>query len=127
MPTNIKSLIARIQAALTPDLLSKTYQSCANDHPVAGHCYIAAEALFHALGGKAAGLTAQVAKDPTGGTHWWLKDAKGARWDPTQEQYTDFGLEPPYAEGRNVGFLTRKPSRRARLILSRAGIPCATA
>lgn len=115
----------RIQAALSPDLLSKTYRSCANDHPVAGHCYAAAEALFHALGGKAAGLTARVARDPDGGTHWWLSAANGDVLDPTREQYTALGKQPPYEAGRNVGFLTREPSRRARVILQRAGLAVA--
>lgn len=122
MPSTTRALIARIQAVLTPDLLSKTYRYRETQHPVAGHCYIAAEALYHHLGGKAAGLTPQVARDPDGGTHWWLLDKSGKVIDPTKEQYTECGKQPPYEAGRGAGFLTRQPSRRARLILQRAGL-----
>ena len=124
MPTapRARRLIQRIQRALSPDLLSAKYVDCALEHPVAGHCYAAAEALFHAMGGKAAGLTAMVARDADGGTHWWLVDSAHRVLDPTAEQFTAFGKEPPYAQGRRVGFLTRTPSRRARAILERAAL-----
>ena len=120
-----QQILRRIQRALSPDLLSKTYADEAKNHPVAGHCYIAAEALYHALGGKSAGLTAQVARDPSGGTHWWLIDNRGRILDPTKEQYTAFAVTPPYAVGRGAGFLTRQPSRRARIVLERAGLAAA--
>ena len=122
MTSSTRALITRIQAALSPDLLSKTYRNCEGQHSVAGHCYIASEALYHYLGGKAAGLTPQVARDPEGGTHWWLLDNKGQILDPTREQYTECGKEPPYAQGRGAGFLTLKPSRRAQTIMHRAGL-----
>jgi hypothetical protein len=125
--TRIESTIRRIQRALSPDLLSKQYRYIKDTphHPVAGHCYIAAEALYHALGGRKAGLMPQVARDPEGGTHWWLIDAKGRILDPTREQYTCESKEPPYAAGRGVGFLTTQPSRRARVILERARLAVA--
>ena len=72
-----KVLIRKIQRALSSDLLSRAYREKSGVHPQAGHCYVAAEALYHALGGKKTGLTAQVARDPQGGTHWWLRDARG--------------------------------------------------
>jgi len=118
----IRQTIRKIQKALSPDLLSKAYENESANHPVAGHCYIAAEALFHVLGGKRAGLIAYVARDPEGGTHWWVQDAKGKILDPTKEQYTAFGKEPPYHVGRGAGFLTKRPSRRAQVILNRAGL-----
>jgi hypothetical protein len=113
------TLIRRIQRVLTSDLLSKKY--AAETHPLGGHCYVAAEALFHAMGGKEAGLTAYVASYD-GCTHWWLQDARGRKYDPTKPQYTDLGLEPPYHLGRAGGFLTKQPSKRAKLVLDRAGI-----
>lgn len=122
MTRSSQALIWRIQQALSPDLLSKSYKDCAQVHPVAGHCYAAAEALYHALGGLQAGLTPQVARDPEGGTHWWLRDREGAILDPTKEQYIAVGKQPPYLTGRGAGFLTRQPSRRARTILQRAGL-----
>lgn len=112
------TLIRRIQRVLTPDLLSKRYQ--AEQHPLGGHCYVAAEALYHAMGGKEAGLVAYVASvDNT--THWWIQKGQ-RRYDPTKLQYTDLGLEPPYHLGRPCGFLTRQPSKRAREVLRRAGL-----
>lgn len=111
----------RIKAVLTPDLLDKRYRTLHTIHPTAGHCYAASEALFHALGGKDAGLTARVARDADG-THWWLATRCGKVLDVTREQYTALGEEPPYHRGKNIGFLTREPSRRAQLILSRAGL-----
>jgi len=41
--------IKKIQAALTPDLLKAQYRG--SDIPYYGHCYVAAEALYHLLGG----------------------------------------------------------------------------
>jgi hypothetical protein len=121
---NVQRVIARIQKALSPDLLSKDYRARAQKHPLAGHCYTASEVLFVVLGGKRKGLMAQVARDPAGGTHWWLKDKSGRILDPTHEQFTAFGKTPPYAAGRGVGFLTKKPSRRARIVMQRAGFAC---
>lgn len=112
------TLIRRIQRVLTPDLLSKKYQT--ETHPLGGHCYVAAEALFHAMGGKDAGLMAYVASYD-GCTHWWIQKGQ-RRYDPTKQQYTDLGLEPPYHLGRPCGFLTKQPSKRAQLVLKRAGI-----
>jgi hypothetical protein len=49
-------------------------------------------------------------------THWWLK--KGNRIiDPTESQYTELGLQPPYHLGKGAGFLTSKPSRRAQELM----------
>jgi hypothetical protein len=118
----ISQTIRKIQKALSPDLLRPAYQDRAKRHPVAGHCYSASEALFHFLGGKPAGLVAFVARDHEGGTHWWLKDKDGNILDPTKAQYTAFGRQPPYATGRAVGFLTKKPSRRAQIVMQRAGL-----
>jgi hypothetical protein len=117
-----RTTMVRIQRALAPDLLSKGYRDRPAAHPTAGHCYVASEALYHALGGKAAGLTPQVGRDCLGGTHWWLRDSTGTVLDATAEQYTAQGLVPPYATGRGAGFLTKDPSRRARELMQRAGL-----
>lgn len=112
----IQTLLSRIQAVLTPDLLRPRYRGAT--HPLAGHCYVAAEALYYLLP-KDLGFRPRVARDAEGGTHWWLANHQGDRLDPTAAQYTDAGLEPPYGAGINVGFLTRSPSRRAHIVMGR--------
>jgi len=49
--------VERVRGALSDDLRKPEYQG--NPNPVAGHCYVASEALYHRLGGKAAGWTPQ--------------------------------------------------------------------
>lgn len=78
---------ARIRSALSDDLRSSRYrgQACST----AGHCYVASEAAYHAMGGSASGFTPQFVRHE-GEPHWYLK-----------------------------GFLTKEPSKRARVILER--------
>jgi len=101
-------LIARIQAALSPDLLKPGYEHA---HPLGGHCYVASEALWHLTGCV---LHVYRARDPQGITHWWLQDGDKII-DPTAAQYTT----PPYEQGRRAGFLTKNPSRRARILMEK--------
>ncbi len=119
----IECLIADV---LTPDLLNKKWAkrlvSLAVAHPTAGHCYAAAEAAYHLLGGKHAGWVPRSAKYPEidnrDATHWWI-EREGVRCDPTREQFTSRGLPPPYEYGRGRGFLTKQPSKRAAEIMRR--------
>src|SRR5689334_21414353 len=67
-------LVASIREALSPDLLKPNWQGSA--HPMAGHCYVASEALYHLLGGKEAGLKPQVIQHE-GGPHWFLRGSDG--------------------------------------------------
>lgn len=117
--TPLDALTRAVVESLTPDLLRPRYRALAGG-PTAGHCYHAAEALHHLLGGRAAGWTPQVHRDRADGvTHWWLRHADGRVADPTADQFVSQGLEPPYALGRGCGFMTRRPSRPAQTILSR--------
>lgn len=96
-----------------------------------GQCYCASEALYHALGGKRAGWVPQVIRWPAGrgpicwtfglrsSTHWYLQHRDGTILDPTVAQFT---RNPDYALGGGCGFLTRRPSKRARAILRKAGL-----
>lgn len=82
-----------------------------------GPCYPASEALFHAMGGKAAGLT-PMRVTHEGVPHWYLRWETGGEvlyLDPTASQ---FKTVPPYAEGRGCGFLTKEPSKRAAALLA---------
>lgn len=86
-----------------------------------GNCYVAAEALYHILGGKEAGWTPMVARTDTD-THWWIQKG-GFRLDPSRRQFNRRGkywLENNvYPKGRGCGFLTKKPSKRARELMKR--------
>jgi len=109
----------RIRAVLSPDLLSKQWAGrLTGIHPVEGHCYIAAEAFYHLAGGKKAGMSPRVISKEDW-THWYVVDKVGNIYDPTRDQFKG---RPPYEEGRGSGFLTKKPSRRARIIMERIGV-----
>lgn len=112
-----EQVIKKIQENLTPDLLKPEYRGA--DIPYLGHCYVAAEALYHALGAAESEWTPVRARDSEGITHWWLEDEEGHYLDPTADQYRFRGVEPPYEKGRRAGFLTKAPSRRAQILLDR--------
>lgn len=119
--TRAEYCIERIKKVLTPDLLKPGYRWMHDpENPTAGHCYIAAEALWHLLGGMTSRWRPMYAKEPDGMTHWWLVHQNtGVIADPTRDQYTFVGEEPPYHLGKRVGFLTKTPSRRASQIMER--------
>ena len=114
-------LMRQIKKVLSPDLLKKKYIKDNEGNPTFGHCYAASEALYHLLGGREAGFKPVRAKDPNGITHWWIQGPSGEIYDPTAEQYTSQGDEPPYGKGKGGGFMTRNPSARATTILDRMG------
>lgn len=115
----MNDVCAAVQSALTPDLLRPAYRFMADEaNPTAGHCYHAAEAAFHLLGGKPAGWVPHVHRGEDGITHWWLR--RGAEIaDPTADQYLTIGEQPPYDLGRACGFMTIRPSRPAAEIIRR--------
>jgi hypothetical protein len=95
-----------------------------------GNCYVATEALFHILGGREAGWKAMrltcttyghghVATNPE--THWFLKHDSGIIVDPSVRQFRRPGWwdAPDYTKARGSGFLTKRPSRRARALIKR--------
>jgi hypothetical protein len=81
-------------------------------------CYPAAEVVYHAGGGRRAGLT-PVQQRHEGRSHWWVRGPRGEVLDPTASQ---FNRPVPYERGRGRGFLTRRPSKRARALAREAGI-----
>lgn len=83
-----------------------------------GNCYVASEALFHILGGKAAGWTPMVIPKGTGAdTHWFLKHSTGMILDPSRRQFGN--SVPCYGLARGCGFLTKRPSKKARELMRR--------
>lgn len=93
-----------------------------------GNCYVTCEALYHLLGGKKAGYIPHRVKHE-GDTHWYLilrqptlflgnrvVESLDLIIDPTASQ---FKTRPDYSKGVGAGFLTKKPSRRARAMMKR--------
>ena len=110
--------ISKIVRALSPELLEPRWRRRVKtgDHPTTGHCYIAAEALFH-FWGKERGFKPKVISFGRGITHWYLEHPDGRIADPSAAQFD--GEPIPYDRGRGCSFLTVRPSRRARIVLAR--------
>ena len=150
-----QDLIRAVQASLTPDLLSPQERDRLEpgDHATAGHCAIAAEALLYLVRQYRPDLSVKSVcatyRETATGPQPWLKDQhapgdrrthwyvlgspKGSHYtwqilDPTREQYTTHGDQPPYYLGRGKGFQGRKckqtgqqlPTKRARILIDRA-------
>lgn len=139
--TDLTCLFNILHRHLTRDLLSPKWAMAIppHSHPVSGHCAIAAEALYHILGGKDAGYMPMVCKyhfntgcivrgpgpDPKlDETHWWLRGPQnglrgaGSVIDPTAQQYN---APFPYDWGRGCAFMAPngKPSKRAQILIDR--------
>jgi hypothetical protein len=86
------------------------------DHPLTGYCYVASEALYHLAGGAASGLRVHRCTLGDGKSHWWLVGSNKEILDLTAKQFNE---APPYAQGVQTFFLSRKPSRRAAKLIGR--------
>ena len=93
-----------------------------------GNCYVTCEALYHLLGGKKNGYMPMVMRHE-GDTHWFLRWedpdhlVSNSMWsrppvylDPTASQ---FKSKPRYSKARGCGFLTKKPSKRAKELMKK--------
>lgn len=98
---------------LTDDLRRPPWRGHPN--PLAGHCYVVSEVLYHLAGGRQSGLTPQFIQHE-GQPHWFLRASDGAVIDPTAKQ---FETPVPYDLAKGCGFLTRGPSKRAQILLDR--------
>lgn len=81
--------------------------------PRRGNCYAASESAFWLLGGKDAGWTPQV-MEHEGASHWFLKHSSGLILNLTVSQ---FRRKPDYTKARGCGFLTVKPSKKAKRLM----------
>lgn len=109
------SLAKAIRNAVSPELIKPKYRT---SHPVAGACYIASEAAYHLLGGKSSGYKPMVGRVGQM-THWWL-EKDGKRLDPTKSQFMRYKeLKKFYDAGKGCGFLTKEPSKNAKILLER--------
>lgn len=115
-------LIVGYTQFFTDELRHKKYRGSVN--PLAGHCYVACEVFFHLNPGKYKPCFIRWEGEP----HWYLVErATGAVFDPTVSQ---FKTVPDYSRGVGKGFLTKKPSKRAQIVLdgmSAHGIMTSTA
>lgn len=116
-----QKLIDAIQRNLTPDLInSKFWRDRNKTNPMAGHCYVASEAYYH-LAGETVGpcvlnVNLGTKKRPAWSTHWFLETPTGVPIDITAAQ---FEQAPEYGSARRCGFLTKKPSKRAQILIAR--------
>lgn len=79
---------------------------------MAGHCYVVSEALHYLSGGL---LRPRFVRHE-GAPHWFLTDGERII-DPTASQF----LTPvPYDLARGKGFLTARPSKRAKRLITQA-------
>ncbi len=118
MPSIRLDLIHAVQQALSDDLRRPQWQGHVNS--LAGHCYVASEALLWLVGGKSQGWAPQTVR-VAGVTHWYLRHTDGTILDPTRGQFEG---PVPYENGRGRGFLTPNPSKRACVVLARVGGQC---
>ena len=115
---SIEEIKEGIIKSLDDSLLKPEWKKVSPRNNVTGHCYAASEALFYMTGADKK-WTPQVGKDENGGTHWWLLSKEdGKIVDPTSTQFTDFGKEPPYKNGKGCGF--QQQSDRCKTIMKRA-------
>lgn len=110
----IDRIVEKVKSHLSDDLRQPQYRG--KENCLAGHCYVASEAVYHMLGGQQAGWVPQSIQHE-GGPHWYLKHKfSGFIVDPTVSQ---FNTPPDYSKGVGRGFLTRQPSKRAQTVLDR--------
>ena len=113
MKRGLSILVKRVQACLSDDFRKSKYRG--NSNPLAGHCYVASEALYHLLGGKDSGWKPMVMRIG-GETHWFLLSRSGDLLDATASQFKEL---PAYSQATGCGFLTKKPSKRAQKLISK--------
>lgn len=115
---HLNQIINKVRSVLTNDLRKKRYRQLKN--PVAGHCYIASEAVYHLLGPAKANYVPcwlKVGND----THIYLKNRlTGAVVDPTKDQ---FPHTLDYTKGKPFGWMgpygNKVPSKRTQVVLER--------
>ena len=101
------------------DLRRPEYQD--HPEPLRGHCYIAAEVVYHLALREGIHLKPMFIRH-NDEPHWYLShrgygnEPWEASIDPTAGQFRGI---VDYCEGRGKGFLTRQPSKRATELMRR--------
>ena len=112
--TDTEFMITKVQLFLDDSLRRAPWKG--NSNRFAGHCYVASEALFHLL----PRMKPQIIRH-RGQPHRFLLDPDGNGVDATARQ---FGTPVPYENAKGKGFLTKEPSKRARILMSRVSDYC---
>jgi 3'-phosphoadenosine 5'-phosphosulfate sulfotransferase (PAPS reductase)/FAD synthetase len=111
-PGEHDKLVQAIRSRLTREM-----RSTGHDHHqgrIAGNCYVAAEAVYHLIPDQ--GRWTPHNLKHKGESHWFLRRDDGVILDPTGDRMKG-QIDYPSSVGR--GFLTTKPSRRARKIIAK--------
>lgn len=119
---NIQPAFNLVRECLTDELRKPKYRGHPNKYW--GHCYVATEALFHLIsrkhGYKPYVLSCWDVPGLPQDTHWFLMIPGICHvLDPTYDQ---FEVEIPwdiYQGARCCGFLTKRPSKRAQILIKR--------
>lgn len=117
---NLNKVIASIRNNLTIDLLPKKMVERnikGGSNGSFGHCHTASGVLYKIFGPK--NLHMYRALDDEGIYHWWVVDKNGKIIDPTSEQYTLLGRQPPYDKGEKAGMLGFDYKKRVLSLLER--------
>lgn len=110
---NYLYLIDAVRRALTDELRLPKYRS--SENILAGHCYVASEAIYHLLGGKRKGWKPMFIRHDNE-PHWFIQHKTGAIIDIT---HTQFNTPVKHEAAHGKGFLTKKPSKRSREVIKR--------
>jgi hypothetical protein len=122
-------IIQKILKHLSPDLLHPTFVGSSS--PVGGHCYIASEAAYY-LFAKDEGYKPYFLYHE-GSPHWFLAggycttECYEARpiWSLANGQNildltaAQFHTLPDYSKAVRKGFMTKQPSKRAKILMER--------
>jgi hypothetical protein len=88
-----------------------------SENPRDGFCYVIAELIYHYK--NPGGFSPRVIKWDDGTTHWFLANDAGDIIDPGN---LDAFPWPNYAEGKPKHFLTKEPSKRAKILANLLGL-----
>lgn len=104
----------------SPDLIKKEYRDLdRSEIELNGLCYVLAECVYHLFPGE---FKSYYIKWDDGMTHWFLRYRDGTILDPIGPDGKECCTPEEYATARRAAFLTKAPSKRARILLERAGL-----
>jgi hypothetical protein len=109
---DLARLVELVRAHLTDDLLRPESLAIPRRTSSAGHCYVASETIYHLTGRTLRPVRIVHESTP----HWFLIDTNGNVVDATADQ---FATPVPYDQGRRRPFRTRRPSKRAQILIRR--------
>lgn len=114
---DVNDVVDAVQFHLSDDLRRAPWKGSKNR--MAGHCFVASEAIYYLLGGKEAGWKPMSMRHE-GSPHWYLWHVPSGRVvDATASQ---FYTEPAYCERHGKGFTSSRPStpsKRAQVLMDR--------